>query len=131
MDTRKLIIIGIVAIVGLNLLSEGNGESSGSGNFEQKVIEAIKNNPDAIKTALKGKKYGFLTSSQVNLADYGLSTAQKAKLIELENYFGREYWLSFHNFDVIKRYNPSDLYAMAVYQLSYYISMLKGKPTHD
>ncbi len=87
--------------------------------------------PVAIKTALKGKKYGFLTSSQVNLADYGLSTAQKAKLIELENYFGREYWLSFHNFDVIKRYNPSDLYAMAVYQLSYYISMLKGKPTHD
>ncbi|MBI1857521.1 MAG: thioredoxin domain-containing protein [Candidatus Melainabacteria bacterium] len=53
MDTRKLIIIGIVAIVGLNLLSEGNGESSGSGNFEQKVIEAIKNNPDAIKAALK------------------------------------------------------------------------------
>lgn len=46
---------------------------------------------------------------------------KKVKMIELEGHYGNEYWLGFHNFEVIKQYNPSNLYAMAVYQLSYYI----------
>jgi membrane-bound lytic murein transglycosylase B len=49
----------------------------------------------------------------------------KVKIIELYSYAGKEYWLGFHNFGVIKRYNNSNLYAMAVYQLSYYISALR------
>jgi membrane-bound lytic murein transglycosylase B len=43
---------------------------------------------------------------------------QVATLIELENIDGAEYWLGFHNFYVISRYNHSALYSMAVYQLS-------------
>ena len=41
-----------------------------------------------------------------------------ASLIRLENENENEYWLGLHNFYVITRYNHSNLYAMAVYQLS-------------
>jgi len=54
-------------------------------------------------------------------------TEQNAKLITLTSQSSNEYWVGFHNFDVIKRYNPNDLYAMAVYQLSHYIQDLKER----
>jgi membrane-bound lytic murein transglycosylase B len=41
-----------------------------------------------------------------------------AALIELDGDGGTEHWLGFDNFYVITRYNHSQLYAMAVYQLS-------------
>jgi membrane-bound lytic murein transglycosylase B len=41
-----------------------------------------------------------------------------SSLIELEVEDGNEYWLGLHNFYVITRYNHSNLYAMAAYQLS-------------
>lgn len=53
------------------------------------------------------------------------------KLLILQRDFGNEYWLSYHNFDVIKRYNHSDLYAMAVYQLSYFIARARGVMFYD
>ena len=48
------------------------------------------------------------------------TTAQqlKAELIVLENEQGPEYWLGLQNFYSITRYNHSELYAMAVFQLS-------------
>ena len=41
-----------------------------------------------------------------------------ASLIELDGDQGTEHWLGLHNFYVITRYNHSNLYAMAVHQLS-------------
>jgi membrane-bound lytic murein transglycosylase B len=43
---------------------------------------------------------------------------QEVALIALEQKKGHEYWIGFHNFYVITRYNHSPLYAMAVNQLS-------------
>jgi membrane-bound lytic murein transglycosylase B len=39
-------------------------------------------------------------------------------VIELSTYEGNEYWQVHHNFKVIKRYNNSNKYAMAVHQLA-------------
>lgn len=43
---------------------------------------------------------------------------EQATLIDLIVTNGHEYWLGYHNFSVIEKYNRSPLYAMAVYQLS-------------
>jgi len=48
----------------------------------------------------------------------GLDAATPAQLISLEGETGAEYWVGFHNFYVITRYNHSAMYALAVFQLS-------------
>ena len=50
--------------------------------------------------------------------DGDYNTAQKVSLVELTLDEGEEYWVGLHNFYVITRYNHSNMYAMAVYQLS-------------
>lgn len=44
--------------------------------------------------------------------------AQSASIIELSTYDGNEYWRVYPNFKVIKSYNNSNKYAMAVHQLA-------------
>ena len=50
--------------------------------------------------------------------DASLDGKQMASLFKFEGKRGDEYWLGLKNFYVITRYNHSELYAMAVYQLS-------------
>lgn len=103
------------------------------------------NQPVVIPTLVSKNHYRFgsllnntkpLHLSTQELASYGIypysaiPSNQRVKLIQLKGFHSDEYWVGLHNFDVIKRYNPSDLYAMAVYQLSYYITALKEKTNH-
>ena len=48
----------------------------------------------------------------------GLPSDLKGVLLKLETRDGPEYWVGWHNFYVISRYNHSALYSMAVFQLS-------------
>ena len=50
--------------------------------------------------------------------DKAIDNAELATLLKLEGNQGDEYWLGLENFYVITRYNHSELYAMAVFQLS-------------
>ena len=51
-------------------------------------------------------------------APEGIRRDAPVRLVRYENTDGIEHWLTTHNFYVITRYNHSDRYAMAVYQLS-------------
>lgn len=115
-------------------------------NDEEDVIGSIANyyhkhgwsmnRPVAVQADLYGGRFSYFWGKTYpkrpltigELPQYGITPKVKiinkdlkVKVIELDNIFTKEYWLSFPNFDVIKRYNSSDLYAMAVYQLSYHI----------
>lgn len=63
---------------------------------------------------------GIVTSTAPVAAD------AKVTLLHLQGAEGAEFWLGLDNFYVITRYNHSNLYAMAVYQLSQEILALKN-----
>jgi len=50
--------------------------------------------------------------------DEQIRPGQLSSLVELKLTDGKEFWAGLHNFYVITRYNHSNMYAMAVYQLS-------------
>ena len=50
--------------------------------------------------------------------DENISPSSISTLIQLEQIDNKEYWFGFNNFYVITRYNHSELYAMAVFQLA-------------
>jgi membrane-bound lytic murein transglycosylase B len=57
-----------------------------------------------------------LTAAGVEF-DHSGDTGDKAMLFQLDQETGPEYWVGFQNFYVITRYNRSNMYAMAVYEL--------------
>ncbi|TNF91872.1 MAG: lytic murein transglycosylase B [Gammaproteobacteria bacterium] len=82
-----------------------------------------------IRAKYKGNKafpdFGMKPKKSVSqLSSHGLFPAQPvvssalAAPIALEQEEHKEYWFGLHNFYVITRYNHSNLYAMAVYELS-------------
>jgi membrane-bound lytic murein transglycosylase B len=94
-----------------------------------KYFNWTKAGPIATPARIKAHAIEHLPTSQVNftLKDFAkyhivpkahFASSLKATLIVLPITQGNEYWLGFNNFQVIKHYNASSLYAMAVFQLS-------------
>lgn len=52
-----------------------------------------------------------------------LGAASKAQLLSYEGAEGMEYWVGFHNFFVITKYNRSVMYALAAFQLGQEIAL--------
>ncbi len=61
---------------------------------------------------------GNLKQQGVSFDASNLRGDQRGALLEFETETGMEYWVGLQNFYTITRYNHSQLYAMAVYQLS-------------
>ncbi len=83
----------------------------------------------AIRAKYSGKKFNQIKQhtryriSRATLKKWGLKATKKFKAkyfkaTKLKRAEFDEIWLTFNNFDVLKRYNNSDYYAMAVYQLA-------------
>lgn len=80
----------------------------------KQLKKLIKNNPDPHMTLAQFRQHGIDPRMKLDLS-------LKAHLIQLQGHNHPVYWLTFHNFDVIKTYNDSNDYAMALYQLSHKI----------
>jgi len=105
-----------------------------------------KGGPVVLKAKTNGEKFKSVIASKANpkperslqeLTSFGIRAPGKASatfknqnfaLISLEGKEGPEYWLGGQNFYVITRYNHSDHYAMAVYNLSQKIKAGYQKP---
>ncbi len=81
------------------------------------------NSSDHLPAVDKGIKpyYSIRQLAAIGVHSYAaddINPDAKSALIKLDQLEGPEYWLGLKNFYVITRYNHSQLYAMAVYQLS-------------
>lgn len=75
------------------------------------------------KNTTKPKETVTSLSHQGVLFATDLPGDQKSQLLTLEGEDGTEYWVGFHNFFVITRYNTSVMYALAVHQLGQAIAL--------
>lgn len=87
--------------------------------------------PIAMPARVSGAAWPALVSRKLGQPQYSVASLQArgvlpegpvggdqaAMLLEFQGQEGPKYWLGFGNFYVITRYNHSQLYAMAVYQL--------------
>jgi membrane-bound lytic murein transglycosylase B len=75
------------------------------------------------KNTIKPKETITSLSHQGVLFVTDLPGDQKSHLQTLDGEDGKEYWVGFHNFFVITRYNTSVMYALAVHQLGQEIAL--------
>jgi membrane-bound lytic murein transglycosylase B len=86
---------------------------------------AGKQHKDLVKLGMKPKTAIEQFSKRGITTNWTLPSDALSSLIYLEGKEGDEYWLGLHNFYVITRYNHSNLYAMAVFQLSQKIKKIR------
>ncbi len=125
-----------------------NFSGNSSINLSENIVDVIgsvanyykkngwrENRPVAVPASMSGGQFQFSLLhpkpiSVTELLSNGLITEtvfqnKNHKFAELQSGYQNEYWFLYKNFDVIKRYNNSAFYAMAVYQLSYYLTRCK------
>ncbi len=84
---------------------------------------------DSLEPGVK-PSYNWAELKQKGLvSQFTISDETLVALVRLEQKDHAEYWVGFQNFYVITRYNHSELYAMAVYQLAKLISHEYKKET--
>lgn len=92
--------------------------------------------PIAMHAKVKGNDFQTIGKDSLTISQMekrgvkpavSVSPDLRAGFLELEGEDGKEYWLVFKNFYVIKSYNSSSLYAMAVYQLSNLLEQRRGE----
>lgn len=78
---------------------------------------------DTPKNQLKADETVTSLSHQGVMFSTELPGSAKSQLLTLVGEDGEEYWVGFHNFFVITRYNRSVMYALAVHQLGQEIAL--------
>ena len=99
------------------------------GRVARPLVTAEKNTVQSLEPGMK-PAYRWVELKQNGLASrFEIDDEAKVALIMLQQQDHPEYWAGFQNFYVITRYNHSELYAMAVYQLAKRISFEFKKQT--
>ena len=99
------------------------------GRVARPLEVAVENSADSLEPGVK-PNYTWSELKQSGLvSQFTISEETPVALVRLEQKDHSEYWVGFDNFYVITRYNHSELYAMAVYQLAKLISHEYKKDT--
>ena len=76
-------------------------------------------NTTIARTVAEWSAAGVVADGDIAQKEFAKIPAQAtARLMDFSVAEGKEYWLAFNNFEVIRRYNNSDFYAMTVFQLA-------------
>ena len=99
------------------------------GRVARPLVAVENHSIDALEPGLKPSyKWADLKRNGL-MSKFSISEDTPVALVRLQQRDHPEYWAGFQNFYVITRYNHSELYAMAVYQLAKLISHQYKKTT--
>ena len=99
------------------------------GRVARPLVAIEKNTVDSLEPGMK-PDYTWADLKRSGLtSEFSITEETPVALVRLQQRDQPEYWAGFQNFYVITRYNHSELYAMAVYQLAKLISHKYKKTT--